>query len=201
MQELYSPFAMEPAFVPVPYMLNLDAKTDALVSSIIGQSTSTAFTAKAAADAMGLKTANDAKAMGDLTRQLSIQRTMDSRTKGGFLQELAKRPTSGVRKDRGGDDMTRAMAQMNQAMSGKSLLQDLAGVRADRGGNDMASAMEEMARAMGGSNMQPTGGRTNTSVRGTEDNIGQSFAQQHMAQAMADMQKAMGGRRLVLQIV
>ena len=64
----------------------------------------------------------------------------------------------------------------------------------------MARAMADMQAAMGGSNMYQSGTR-NTSVRGTEDKIGQSFAQQHMAQAMADMQKAMGGRRLVLNLV
>ena len=124
MQELYSPFVMEP--VSMPYLVNMDAKTDALVASIIGQSTSTSLSAKAAADAMALKTANDAKAMGELTKKLSIQRTMESRSKGGYLLDLAKRrPTSGVRSDRGGDDMSKAMADMQRAMAGKSLLQDL----------------------------------------------------------------------------
>ena len=55
------------------------ASTDALVSSIIGQSTGTSLSAKAAADAMAAKTAGDAARMGDITRQLSIQRTMESR--------------------------------------------------------------------------------------------------------------------------
>ena len=79
---------MEP--VSMPYLVNMDAKTDALVASIIGQSTSTSLSAKAAADAMALKTANDAKAMGELTKKLSIQRTMESRSKGGYLLDLAK---------------------------------------------------------------------------------------------------------------
>ena len=64
--------------VPGVYLVNM-ASTDDLVASIIGQSTSTSVGAKAAAEAMAAKTASDAKAMGDLTKELSIKRTLESK--------------------------------------------------------------------------------------------------------------------------
>ena len=63
---------------------SLSAQSD-LIARITGQATSTSSTAKKAADAMARKTAKDAKIMGDLTKKLSIERTMESRRKGGFL--------------------------------------------------------------------------------------------------------------------
>jgi hypothetical protein len=78
------------------------ASTDDLVKSIIGTSTATSFSAKAAADAMAAKTAADAAAMGEITKRLSIENTMKSRAEGGFmLMDLVKGNKS---------DMDKAMA-------------------------------------------------------------------------------------------
>ena len=54
MQNLY----IQPVILDSPFTYL--ASTDALVQSIIGQSTATSFSAKAAADAMAAKTALDA---------------------------------------------------------------------------------------------------------------------------------------------
>ena len=103
MQELfYNPYATYNAYTypyqmhviqPVPLtgvlapsVLSLqELGTSDLVNSIIGQSTLTSTSAKAEADRMAAKTALDAKTMGDLTKKLSVERTMESRRNGGFL--------------------------------------------------------------------------------------------------------------------
>ena len=122
---------------PQMYYVNL-AGTDALVASIIGQSTSTSLSAKAAADAMALKTANDAKAMGELTKQLSIQRTLDSKAENGYLQNL-----DGERDA----DMASAMADMQSAMG------QIQSATADTA--DSANAHTEQRQEMASAGVRP----------------------------------------------
>ena len=121
---------------------SLDAQSD-LIARITGQATSTASTAKIAAEAMAQKTAQDAKIMGDLTKKLSIERTMESRRNGGFLlMDLKKAQRTQRTKRTSGNKGTKGTASSGNERN----LQDM----------HKNMGMQDMDRALAGMN---TGGR------------------------------------------